>query len=153
LTLVVVPVAYLLLARILARVQAWRTQPARKLAPAARIAGILLVLALVGWFLSATNAFAQSSRPLSEPGLPSTGGLSLTFGQALERARAANQGLKVVQERVAESQARVSEARTNYLPQVNFSYLYTPSQRFPVIRIPAGIFGPEETTFQANFQR
>ena len=60
LTLVVVPVAYLLLARLLARVQAWRAQPAARLAPAARIAGIVLVLALVGWFLSATNAFAQT---------------------------------------------------------------------------------------------
>ena len=155
LTLVVVPVAYLLLARILARVQAWRAQPSSKLAPAARIAGIVLVLALVGWFLSATNAFAQGpqARPRSEPPAAPSGPLSLTFDQALERALIANQGLKVVQERVSESQARVAEARTNYLPQVNFNYLYTPSQRFPLIRIPAGIFGPTETTFQANFQR
>ena len=36
---------------------------------------------------------------------------------------------------------------------MNFNYLYTPSQRFPLIRIPPGIFGPGETTFQANFQR
>ena len=146
LTLVVVPVAYLLLARVLARLQAWRARPAPKLAPAARIAGIVLVVALVGWFLSASNAFAQSpqTRSLSEPGLPSQAGLSLTFEEALERALAANQGLKVVQERVTESHAKVSEARANYLPQVNFNYLYTPSQRFPVIRIPAGIFGPQE---------
>jgi hydrophobe/amphiphile efflux-1 (HAE1) family protein len=155
LTLVVVPVAYLLLARILGRVQAWRAQPSTKLAPAARIAGIVLILALVGWFLSAANAFAQSqpTRPLSEPPGQPAGPLSLTFDQALERALNANQGLKVVQERVRESQARVAEAKTNYLPQVNFNYLYTPSQRFPLIRIPAGIFGPDETTFQANFQR
>jgi HAE1 family hydrophobic/amphiphilic exporter-1 len=155
LTLVVVPVAYLLLARILGRVQAWRAQPSTRLAPAARIAGIVLILALVGWFLSAANAFAQSqpTRPLSEPPGQPAGPLSLTFDQALERALNANQGLKVVQERVRESQARVAEAKTNYLPQVNFNYLYTPSQRFPLIRIPAGIFGPDETTFQANFQR
>ncbi len=36
---------------------------------------------------------------------------------------------------------------------MNFNYLYTPSQKFPVIRIPPGIFGPDETTFQANFTR
>ena len=149
LTLVVVPVAYLLLARLLARVKAWRSQPAAGLHPAARIAGIVLVLALVGWLLSTTSAFAQTGG-LSQP--PS-GALSLTFDQALERALNANQGLKVVQEQVRESQARVSEAKTAYLPQVNFNYLYTPSQKFPVIRIPPGIFGPDETTFQANFTR
>ena len=60
LTLVVVPVAYLLLARLLARVKAWRAQPAAGLHPAARMAGIMLVLALVGWFLSTTSAFAQT---------------------------------------------------------------------------------------------
>jgi hydrophobic/amphiphilic exporter-1 (mainly G- bacteria), HAE1 family len=149
LTLVVVPVAYLLLARLLARVKAWRAQPAAGLHPAARIAGIVVVLALVGWLLSTTSAFAQPA-PLSPP--PS-GALSLTFDQALERALSANQGLKVVQEQVRESQARVSEAKTAYLPQVNFNYLYTPSQKFPVIRIPPGIFGPDGTTFQANFTR
>ena len=155
LTLVVVPVAYLLLARILARMQAWRSQPGSRLAPAARIAGVLLVLALVGWFLAASNAFAQTPpvRSLAEPAARPQSALSLTFDQALERALGANQGLKVVQERVHESQAKVSEARTNYLPEVNFNYLYTPSQRFPLIRIPPGIFGPGETTFQANFQR
>jgi outer membrane protein TolC len=171
LTLVVVPVAYLLLARILARVQAWRAQPAPRFAPAARIVGIVVILALVGWFLSAANAFAQSlpgssasatdlrsasSASSADPKSVSSnqsGHLTLTFDQAVERALSANQGLKVVQERVRESQGRVAEARTNYLPQVNFNYLYTPSQRFPLIRIPAGIFGPSETTFQANFQR
>ena len=63
LTLVVVPVAYLLLARILARMQAWRSQPASRLAPAARIAGVLLVLALVGWFLAASLR-ADASSPI-----------------------------------------------------------------------------------------
>jgi hydrophobe/amphiphile efflux-1 (HAE1) family protein len=164
LTLVVVPVAYLLLARLLARVKAWRAQPSARLHPAARIAGIVLALALVGWFLSTASAFAQTSadaRPAasvssapSAAGAPSApGSLSLTFDQALERALTANEGLKVVQERVRESQGLVSEARANYLPQVNFSYLYTPSQKFPLIRIPPGIFGPNETTFQAGFTR
>jgi len=170
LTLVVVPVAYLLLSRVVARVKAWRAQPAGRLHPAARIAGIVLVLALVGWFLSATSAFAQTEPPanraVSAPlapspalaGLPASaqpgaGHLSLTFDQALERALTANEGLKVVRERVRESQAHVTEAKTSYLPQVNLSYLYTPSQRFPLIRIPAGVFGPNETTFQAGFTR
>ena len=79
--------------------------------------------------------------------------MSLTFDQALERALSANEGLKVAQERVVETQARVQEAKTNFLPQVNLGYNYTPTQRFPMIRIPAGIFGPEEQTFQAAFAR
>jgi len=175
LTLVVVPVAYLLLARLLERVKSWRAQPAAKLHPAARIAGIVMVLALVGWLLSTTSAFAQAgtqtaslapSAPSAAPSMSapsaavsvsqsasSPGPLSLTIDQALERALTANEGLKVVQERVRENQALVSEARANYLPQVNFSYLYTPSQKFPLIRIPGGIFGPNETTFQAGFTR
>jgi outer membrane protein len=82
-----------------------------------------------------------------------TAALTLTFDQAQARALAANEGLKVTEQKVRESQARVSEAKTNFLPQVNFSYLYTPSQKFPVIRIPPGIFGPDETTFQAGFTR
>ena len=47
----------------------------------------------------------------------------------------------------------MQEAKTNFLPQVNLGYNYTPTQRFPVIRIPAGVFGPEEQTFQAAFAR
>ena len=43
--------------------------------------------------------------------------------------------------------------RPNFLPTVNLNYLYTPAQRFPLIRIPAGIFGPDEQTFQAAFTR
>ncbi|MEZ5284435.1 MAG: efflux RND transporter permease subunit [Vicinamibacterales bacterium] len=136
----------------------WRSRPAPSLSPAARIAGLVIVLALVGWMLSATSAFAQTRVPAlalpadaSAQSAPSV--LSLTFDQAVERAMTANESLKVVQEQVHESQARVSEARAGYLPQVNFSYLYTPSQRFPLIRIPAGVFGPEETTFQAGFTR
>ena len=52
-----------------------------------------------------------------------------------------------------ETQARVQEAKTNFLPQVNLGYSYLPSQRFPTIRIPAGVFGPDEQTFQAAFAR
>ena len=45
----------------------------------------------------------------------------------------------------------MQEAKTNFLPQVNLGYNYTPAQRFPVIKIPAGVFGPEEQSFQAGF--
>jgi outer membrane protein TolC len=79
--------------------------------------------------------------------------MSLTFDQALERALSSNEGLKVAKEKVAETQAYVQEAKTNFLPQVNLGYTYTPTQKFPLIRIPAGIFGPEEQTFQAAFAR
>jgi outer membrane protein TolC len=149
LTLVVVPVAYLLLARVQERVRAWRRGPAARLHPLARLAGALVLALLVGWFLSVAGALAQ----------PPTGGagasaaLALTFDEALARARASNEGLKVVEEQVRERQARVQEARTTFLPSVDLSFLYTPAQRFPLIRIPAGIFGPEERTFQAGFAR
>jgi hypothetical protein len=36
---------------------------------------------------------------------------------------------------------------------VNLDFVYTPAQQFPLIRIPAGIFGPDEQTFQAAFTR
>ena len=141
LTLVVVPVSYLLLARVVARVTSWRTAPSARLPQVARVAGVVLLVAIVGWLLSASSAFAQNAP------------VSLSFNQALERALSANEGLKVAQERVVETQARVQEAKTSFLPQVNLGFNYTPTQRFPVIRIPAGVFGPEEQTFQAAFSR
>ena len=63
LTLVVVPVAYLLLARLLARIKAWREQPGASPHPAARIAGLVLMLAIVGWMLSVSTALAQPVAP------------------------------------------------------------------------------------------
>jgi hydrophobe/amphiphile efflux-1 (HAE1) family protein len=141
LTLVVVPVAYLLLARTLDRVKAWRASGAR-VPQAVRVTGAILIVAALGWLISATSAFAQ-------PG----SALTLTFDQALERAVQNNEGLKVAKEKVVETQARVQESKTNFLPQVNLGYNYTPSQRFPVIRIPAGVFGPDEQTFQAGFSQ
>jgi outer membrane protein TolC len=156
LTLVVVPVAYLLLARVLERVKAWRAAPAR-VPQAVRVAGVVLLVALVGWLLSATSAFASSARehaggqtgPQAKPGEV----LTLSFDEALQRALSSNEGLKVAKEKVVETQGHVQEAKTNYLPQVNLGYTYTPSQRFPTIRVPPGIFGPEEQTFQAAFAR
>jgi hydrophobic/amphiphilic exporter-1 (mainly G- bacteria), HAE1 family len=142
LTLVVVPVAYLLLARTLERVKAWRASGAR-VPQMVRVTGVIVLIAVLGWLISATSAFAQSPNPP----------LTLTFNQALERAMANNEGLKVAKERVVETQARVQESKTSFLPQVNLGYNFTPSQRFPVIRIPAGVFGPEEQTFQAGFSQ
>ncbi len=156
LTLVVVPVSYLLLARFVERVRAFRSTPAR-VPQAVRVAGVVLLVALVGWLLSTTNAFAQTaSQPASAKataGQAPAGAITLTFDQALQRALSANEGLKVSQEKVVETQARVQEAKTNFLPVVNLGYSYTPSQRFPTIRVPAGIFGPQEQTFQAAFAR
>jgi hydrophobe/amphiphile efflux-1 (HAE1) family protein len=140
LTLVVVPVAYLLLARILERVKAWRASGAR-VPQAVRVTGMILIVAAIGWLISATTAFAQNAP------------LTLTFNQALERAVQNNEGLKVAREKVVETQARVQESKTSFLPQVNLGYNFTPSQRFPVIRIPAGVFGPTEQTFQAGFSQ
>jgi len=166
LTLVVVPIAYLLLARMVERVKAWRAEPSAGVPQAVRVAGVVLLVAMVGWLLSATSAFASDSareqtgelrRDLAVAASGRAGGqgevVSLTFNQALERALSANEGLKVAQERVVETQGRVQEAKTSFLPQVSLGYNYLPSQRFPVIRIPAGVFGPEEQTFQAAFSR
>src|SRR6185436_1631204 len=60
LTLVVVPVSYLLLARVIERVKALRSAPAR-VPQAVRVAGVALLVALMGWLLSATSAFASDS--------------------------------------------------------------------------------------------
>ena len=148
LTLIVVPVAYLLLARTLERVQAWRASGVR-VPQAVRVTGVILLVAALGWLISATSASAQTTAAaqVQAPG----SAMTLSFGQALERALSANEGLKVAKERVVETQARVQESKTNFLPQVNLGYNFTPSQRFPVIKIPAGVFGPEEQTFQAGF--
>ena len=149
LTLVVVPVAYLLLARVLERVKGWQTGTVARWHPAARATGVVIIVALVGWLLSATAAFAQGTAPKPAPAQV----LELSFDQALERALASNEGLKVVHEQVRESQGRVQEARTSFLPTLNLDFLYTPAQRFPLIRIPGGIFGPNEQTFEAGFTR
>jgi HAE1 family hydrophobic/amphiphilic exporter-1 len=177
LTLVVVPVAYLLLARVQARLKAWRSNPEARLHPAVRVTGLILGIALVGWFISTATAFGQTldgqaglktrlynqsgqveaglqTRLLQQVATPSAQApLVLRFDQALERAMTNNESLKVTQEQVRESQARTSEARANFLPTVNLSFLYTPAQRFPLIRMPAGVFGPTEQSFEAGFTR
>ncbi|HJU44923.1 MAG TPA: efflux RND transporter permease subunit [Vicinamibacterales bacterium] len=150
LTLIVVPVSYLLLARTLARVNVWRASGAQ-VPQAIRVTGMILIVAAIGWLISATTAFAQSAAASAQASASQA--MTLTFNQALERALQNNEGLKVAKEKVVETQARVQESKTNFLPQVNLGYNFTPSQRFPVIRIPAGVFGPEEQTFQAGFSQ
>jgi outer membrane protein len=173
LTLVVVPVAYLLLSRLVERAKAWRSAPAR-VPQAVRVTGVILLVAMLGWMWSATTAFASDSareqtselrRDLAVAAFGREGGqgasttpqpggtLTLNFNQALERALSNNEVLKLAKERVVETQGRVQEAKTSFLPQVNLGYTYMPTQRFPVIRIPAGVFGPNEQTFQAAFTR
>ena len=139
LTLVVIPVAYLLLGHAVERVRAWRQQPMPAgLRTAARVAGVLILLALMGAFLSVASAFAQ------EP---------LTIDRALEIARTRNESLKVSQERLRETQAATAEARAAFLPSLDVNFLYTPAQASPLLRIPAGVFGPGEQTFRANLIR
>jgi outer membrane protein TolC len=41
-----------------------------------------------------------------------------------------NQALKVTEEQVHESQSRVAEAKTNFLPDVNLNFLYTRRSAF-----------------------
>jgi hydrophobe/amphiphile efflux-1 (HAE1) family protein len=149
LTLVLVPVAYMLLAGVLERVAAWRKAPTPRMRAAVRITGVLLLMALLGGVFAVASAFAR------EAGLPpaKAGAASLTFDDALRLAYERNPELKVAEQRVRESQGRVAEARAGFLPELDLSYLYTPSQEAALIRIPAGAFGPTEQAFRANFVR
>jgi hydrophobe/amphiphile efflux-1 (HAE1) family protein len=158
LTLVVVPVAYLLLDRLIVRVKMWKTAPAPAWArTAARVTGVLVIIALLGAFLTVARVFAaeradggpQSTRPADAS--VATG--PLTIDRAVELAISRNESLKVTQERLREREADVSEAKTALLPSVNLNFLYTPSQASPVLKIPAGVFGPEPQTFRANMIR
>ena len=144
LTLLVVPVAYLLLARLMARLSAWKTAAPRRVAPATRVTGMLLLIGLAG-SAGAAPASAQTGTPAAP--------LPLTFDQALERALAANETLRVVEQGVRLGEARVAEASAAFLPSAALSYQYQPLQRFPEIVIPAGVFGPDEQRFEASFVR
>jgi HAE1 family hydrophobic/amphiphilic exporter-1 len=157
LTLVVVPVSYLLLERGLARVKAWREAPMPAWAKAAaRVTGLLVVLGLLGAFLSVARAFASpSSAPQRQNPAPAsaTQARTLTIDRAVQLAVDRNESLKVDQERLRESQAHVSEAKAAFLPSLNLNFLYTPTQASPLLKIPAGVFGPNEQTFRANLTR
>src|SRR5688572_23084261 len=90
LTLVVVPVAYMLLDRAVERVKAFRREPLPpRLRVAARVTTVLVVLALLGAFASVARAFAQTPAAVGGP---------ITIDRALELAMTRNEGLKVTQE-------------------------------------------------------
>ena len=160
LTLVVVPVAYLLLEGSVARFKAWRQAPMPAgLQTTARVSGVLLLLALVGAFFGVASVFAQDAGAKA-PALQDTDverrlqpAQPLTIDHALELAVTRNEGLKVSTERFRESQANVSAARAAYLPTLGVNFLYTPTQASPLLKIPAGVFGPNEQTFRANLIR
>src|SRR5688572_2108169 len=161
LTLVVVPVAYLLLEGAVARLKAWRQAPMPAgLHAAARVAGVLILLALMGAFLSVASAFASPAQAAPRSAFAEASAdrsarqaEPLTIDRALQIARTSNEGLKVSQERLRESQAAVAEARAAFLPTLDANFLYTPSQASPLLKIPAGVFGPTEQTFRANLVR
>ena len=128
---------------------------------AARVAGVLMLLALMGAFLSVASAFASPapapSATAQQAGPPATSTSAslgpLTIERALEIARTRNESVKVSQERLRESQSAVAEARAAFLPSLDVNFLYTPAQASPLLKIPAGIFGPTAQTFRANLVR
>ena len=156
LTLVLVPIAYMLLDRIVQRVKAWRRSPTPAMARAVRVTGVLLLLALLGGVFAVASAFAQGA---GTAGLKAGGytdqisGYTLTFDDALRMAYERNQELKIAEQRLRESQGRVSEAKANFLPSLDASYLYTPSQQGSLLRVPAGVFGPTELNVRLNVVR
>jgi HAE1 family hydrophobic/amphiphilic exporter-1 len=60
LTLVVVPVSYLLLDRLLERIRHWRRAPSPAMAKAVRVTTVLLLLALMGGIVAVARAYAQT---------------------------------------------------------------------------------------------
>ncbi|HEX5069424.1 MAG TPA: efflux RND transporter permease subunit [Vicinamibacterales bacterium] len=152
LTLVVVPVAYLLLDRLLERIRHWRKAPSPAMAKAVRVTTVLLV-GLVGAALAVTRAFGQT--PAAAPAAVTTQapGRPLTFAEALQRALDHNESLKIAGARVQESDAHIAQAHAAFWPTADFSYLFTPAQQAAALKIPAGIFGDDAQTFRANFQR
>ena len=130
LTLVVVPVAYLLLARTLERVKAMaRFRCAR--AAHEYVTGVIVLIAVLGWLISATSAFAQSPNPP----------LTLTFNQALERAMANSEGLKVAKERKSSRRRRACRSRRpSFLPPSELGLQLHAVAKIPGHRIPAGVW-------------
>jgi len=155
LTLVVVPVSYLLLARFMAWMKAWRARPRAALPRAVRVAGAVILILLIGGLLAVANAFGQTRPRTPDPSsmVAPGGAMDLSFDRALQIALERNESLKAGYEAVRAGEGRVAEARAAFLPSADLSFQYTPAQQFPVIRIPAGIFGPEEQRFQAAFTR
>ena len=67
LTLVVVPVAYLLLDRLLERIRHWRKSPSPAMAKAVRVTTALLLIALAGGVLAVARAYAQTPASAATP--------------------------------------------------------------------------------------
>ncbi len=120
LTLLVVPVAYLLLSRFLKWFKVAKQDPSPRMRAAVRVTSALIIIAVLGWFVSAATAFGQELPTRPSP-------LTLTFDDALARAMSNNEGLKVSEEQVRETQSRVAEAKANFLPRVDLNFLYTPA--------------------------
>src|SRR6266511_204003 len=59
LTLIVVPVAYLLLSRLLGWLRIAKKEPSPALRTAVRVTSVVVIAALLGWFMSAATAFGQ----------------------------------------------------------------------------------------------
>ncbi len=156
LTLLVVPVSYLLLSRLLGWMRRKRTAEAR-LSPALRVTGAILLALLLGGLIAASNAFGGT---LDEQQAPPDAPLALTFDKALEIALRDNNVLKVDKEVVHAAEGKVQEARANFLPTLDLSYSYTPAQQFPAdsdsrghlrgqrADVPGGLHAPEHHAAQ-----
>ena len=59
LTLLVVPVAYLLLSRFLKWFKVTKQDPSPSMRAAVRVTSVLIIVAVLGWFVSAATAFGQ----------------------------------------------------------------------------------------------
>jgi outer membrane protein TolC len=95
----------------------------------------------------------RSNSPFGAPDPGSQIPGPLTIDRALELAATRNEGLKATTQQLREAQANVAEARAAFLPALDVNVLYTPAQASPLLRIPAGVFGPNEQTFRANLTR
>jgi AcrB/AcrD/AcrF family len=96
LTLIVVPVAYLLLSRFLRWFKVTKQQPSPAIHTAVRVTSVVIIIALLGWFVSAPAAFGQdlSAHSAGEKPAPTTAALELTFDQALAQAMKNNEALR-----------------------------------------------------------
>ena len=133
---------------------------------AARVTRALIVLALVGAFVGVASVFATMRRPRAgfrasmHPRRGGPGGIRGRHEHVTDHrpgARARHDAERGAQGNAASScaSARRPWPRRSaaFLPSVNLNFLYTPAQASPLLRIPAGVFGPSEQTFRANFTR
>ncbi len=105
LTLIVVPVAYLLLSRFLTWFKVTKREPSPALRTAVRVTSVVIIIAVLGWFVSAATAFGQElpANSAGQKSAPGAAVFELAFDQALAQAMKNNQALKVTEEQVHES--------------------------------------------------